>query len=264
MTKEEREDMQRKHLEQLSDLEESITEVDMDNPSAIDVDALEEKVNRGLALGVSSEVVEIGRSIVKELMLTSTLNEGINALKENSPIVTQTLFCEYVNALKDTVSSVETLISEAAENTEEGDGPVDTPLSQTVRVAQDLCKTAHSEYWLRVATSSVEGVECASEETVKQMGKLKESIAKAEMAEANEELVEEGKKVHRRLTAEVEVGRAKDGFPDVKLPVDSEEMTAKELKEYWLEEVRLNKGGGLGGGLERSDSNIKRITHHYN
>jgi len=66
------------------------------------------------------------------------------------------------------------------------------------------------------------------------MGKLKESITKAEMNGANEELVKEGTVVFDRLTAEVELGRAKVGYPTVKLPVA--DMEPKEVKAYWVEE----------------------------
>ena len=66
------------------------------------------------------------------------------------------------------------------------------------------------------------------------MGKLKESITKAQMNGANEDLVKEGTKVHDKLTGELELSRAKDSYPTVKLPV--EEMEAKEAKAHWIED----------------------------
>jgi hypothetical protein len=89
-------------------------------------------------------------------------------------------------------------------------------------------------YWLGVATKKVADIECATEASVKVMGKLKESITKAEMNGANEELIKAGVSVHEKLTAEVEIGRAMGGFPEVKLPVA--DMEPKEAKAYWLEE----------------------------
>ncbi|GMH52789.1 hypothetical protein TL16_g01307 [Triparma laevis f. inornata] len=223
----EREEVQQKHLDDLVDYEESIQSVDMDSES-VNIEELEEKLRSGIEFGVSAEVAELGENLIKELRLEQKLKKQISDLKENAPIITQTLYCDYVNSLEETVAEVQKLIDP------EGEG---RGLADMVKTGVALCKTAHAEYWLCVATKSVSGVECATEATVKLMGRLKESIAKAGMNEANEDLISAGTKVHSRLTNEVELLRAKESFPAVKLPPsDPEEMSSKELKEYWLED----------------------------
>eukprot|EP00519_Triparma_laevis_P007072 CAMPEP_0182497304 /NCGR_PEP_ID=MMETSP1321-20130603/5807_1 /TAXON_ID=91990 /ORGANISM="Bolidomonas sp., Strain RCC1657" /LENGTH=542 /DNA_ID=CAMNT_0024701143 /DNA_START=21 /DNA_END=1649 /DNA_ORIENTATION=+ len=224
----EREEVQNKHLDELVDYEESIQSVDMDSKN-INIEELEEKLRSGIEFGISSEVAELGENLIKELRLEQKLKKQINDLKENAPIITQTLYCDYVNSLEETVSEVQKLV--------DPESPDSSALSEMVETAKALCKTAHSEYWLQVATKSVSDVECATEATVKLMGRLKESIAKAGMNEANEDLISAGTKVHSRLTSEVELLRAKESFPTVKLPPsDPEEMSSKELKEYWVED----------------------------
>lgn len=211
----------------------------MDSPSSVDIDSLVEMIERGASLGVSEEALTMGNAFVTELRLVRKLEAQVADLKANSPVVTQTLFCKYVNALKDTIGEVEALIKSQTEADPEG-GPSapqgDDPLSAAVALAGELCQTAHSEYWLCVATNGVKNITRAGEEHVKMMGRLSESITTASMNEGDEGLLVEARKVLGRLTAELEVGRAKEGFPDVKLPVDTEEMSAKEIKEYWLEE----------------------------
>ncbi len=218
------------HLESLNIAEEAISNVDMS--ADLDVDDLEEKIAFGKELGVALEALEVGEAIVKEVRLTQRIKKEIGELEKNVPVVTQTLYCNYVNVLKRTVDEVRELLeSEAAED--EADSGGDLPV--LVKKAQALIKTSHCEYWLKVATKNVEGVECADESTVRLMARLKEAIAKAEMSMSNEELVAAGSKVYERLAAELELGRAKEDFPTVKLPVPEME-NAKELKEYWAEE----------------------------
>ncbi|GMI10248.1 hypothetical protein TrRE_jg9979 [Triparma retinervis] len=219
----------------MSSLEEAITSVDMDSPAGVDLDSLTDMIEKGSAFGVSEESLAIGRSCVRELLLVRRLSSQVSDLKANSPCVTQTLFCRYVNGLKATAGEVGDLLKEQAEGAEEG-APAEGALPKMLAEATEMCQTAHSEYWLCVATNGVRNIERAGEEHVKAMGRLKESITKAEMNEGNEGLIEAARTVHMRLAAELEVGRAVEGFPAVKLPVDTSAMTAKEVKEYWVEE----------------------------
>lgn len=132
----------------------------------INIEELEEKLRSGIEFGISSEVAELGENLIKELRLEQKLKKQINDLKENAPIITQTLYCDYVNSLEETVSEVQKLV--------DPESPDSSALSEMVETAKALCKTAHSEYWLQVATKSVSDVECATEATVKLMGRLKE------------------------------------------------------------------------------------------
>ena len=103
-----------------------------------------------------------------------------------------------------------------------------------IAAADTLVKRGHSEFWLAVATKNVASVEKADESTVKGMDKLAGAIAAAEMVQAYAELVKKGSTVLARLRCELELTRAKDSFPEVKLPVP--DMETKAAKEYWLEE----------------------------
>mmetsp|Transcript_16234 Transcript_16234/g.32399 ORF Transcript_16234/g.32399 Transcript_16234/m.32399 type:complete len:559 (+) Transcript_16234:102-1778(+) len=232
----EREEAQQKHLEELVEIEESIQGVDIDS-DAVDIDELEEKIRAGVEFGISEEVAEFGRSLVKEMKLEKKLKKQIADLKSHAPIVTQTLYCTYVNALQQTVASVSALISPPLDSGD-GDAGSEPPsaIADMLKTASALCATSHSEYWLKVATSSVANVPCASEDTKEMMGRLQESVEKAELNEADADLVAEGKSVHARLTSELELVRAKASFPTVLLPPSNpEDMSSKELKEYWLE-----------------------------
>ena len=71
-------------------------------------------------------------------------------------------------------------------------------LIKLVSKADKLIEVSHSEYWLEVATSKASKIKCADESSVKVMGKLRESITKAEMNGANEKLINSGSKVSKQ------------------------------------------------------------------
>ncbi|GMI33776.1 hypothetical protein TeGR_g10654 [Tetraparma gracilis] len=259
-TEEERVAIVESHLNSMNATEESVTSVDPADET-VNLDELEDKIESAREFGISEEAIAIGLGIVKEMKLTKKLAVQIAELEKNAPVVTQSLYCDYVNVLKRTVREVEEMLvgdkeeggeggegkegegkegegagagAGAGPETEGEEGAGNTALANMVQKADGLIRVSHSEYWLGVATKKVADIECATEASVKVMGKLKESITKAEMNGANEELIKAGVSVHEKLTAEVEIGRAMGGFPEVKLPVA--DMEPKEAKAYWLEE----------------------------
>lgn len=233
LTPEQREVAMQDHLDAMVEKEEELESIQAKagDSNELNIEDIEEKIQTGLRFGISAEVAEASLALVKELKLERKLKTQIQELVAHKPIITQSLFCEYVNKLKDTIVQVNELLK-----ANPSASATSASLTSCRKTAEELCSTSHSEFWLRVAMDKVVGVECAGESTVKLMDKLKESISRAEVNEADETLLKGGKELHKRLTVELEVKRAAESFPTVKLPVNTEEMTAKEIKEYWAEE----------------------------
>ena len=101
----EREEAQQKHLEELVEIEESIQGVDIDS-DAVDIDELEEKIRAGVEFGISEEVAEFGRSLVKEMKLEKKLKKQVRERRGCDDDVTGEAFPPFLCVLRNlTVSS---------------------------------------------------------------------------------------------------------------------------------------------------------------
>ena len=56
-----------------------------------------------------------------------------------------------------------------------------------------LIRKSHAEYWLKMGCKKLEPIDCACEDSVDDMGRLKASIVKAERMRAEEKLVADAK-----------------------------------------------------------------------
>eukprot|EP00622_Pseudochattonella_farcimen_P003623 FR738837.1.p1 GENE.FR738837.1~~FR738837.1.p1 ORF type:complete len:229 (+),score=42.14 FR738837.1:96-689(+) len=88
---------------------------------------------------------------------------------------------------------------------------------------------SHSEYWLKMGCNKMSAVECATEASVPSIEKLKQAISQAEEQGAQRELVGEAKALRSKLEGELEVTRAMDAIPDVRLPSGN----VNEAKDYF-------------------------------
>jgi len=227
------------HIKKLDSAEAEITGIV--DTSSLNIETFEEMLGKAKDLGVSKEVMVVGDAILKKITLGRKLEKEIEDLEGAMPVVTQIAYTGFVNVLQETIAEVTELLKpeggeRAADEADVGGAETvaEGGLQDIVKRGEALCETAHSEYWLNVCVGTVAEVDCATEHTVSLMKRLKESITKAEMANGNSELVENATKVHARLSCELELGRAIENFPVVRLP--DPEMDAKALKEYWQEE----------------------------
>tara|TARA_B110000305_G_scaffold195186_1_gene219577 strand:+ start:784 stop:1782 length:999 start_codon:yes stop_codon:yes gene_type:complete len=253
LTREQRKDIHLSHVKKLEETEGEITNIA--DTSKLDIDEFEEKINSGIAFGISEDVAKIGTSLVRGMKLERQLKKDIADLQGQLPVITQSAYTNYVNTLKASLKEVEALFTPEESS---------ASLTEMVKLGEAMCETAHSEFWLQVSCQAVEKVVCATEHTVKLMTRLKESIVKAEMAKGNEELVKNATALHNRLSTELEMRRACDGYPVYKLP-DSE-MDAKAAKEYWGEEdvgkIEETRGKrAKRASLVIEEKSAKRLTH---
>ena len=163
---------------------------------------------------ISKGAIEAGRRAVEMLELKKELTEQIILVNANQPIVTQTAYVSLVNKLARLVKQGDALAVPA----------------QLIEEAEFLIKKSHAEYWLRMGCNKLAPLECAGDDDVGDMDRLKKSIAKAEGMRAEESLVKAAKVLRDRLDGELELRRAIDAIPQVKLPI------AEPPKDYWAED----------------------------
>ena len=108
-----------------------------------------------------------------------------------------------------------------------------------------------------MACNKMEPVACATEEHIPHIDKLERAIAAAEEQHAQAELVSFAKTLLSKLHAELEISRAVEGVPTVKLPIE------EPPKDYWDIEhggdVRRGAGGGSRDGS--ADDRLSAIVY---
>ena len=97
-----------------------------------------------------------------------------------------------------------------------------------------LIRKSHAEYWLKMGCKKLEPIDCACEDSVDDMGRLKASIVKAERMRAEEKLVADAKvyglreresahhrvATHKRLDTSVST-QASVSTEDARLPTEA-------------------------------------------
>jgi len=158
---------------------------------------------------------------VDRLLLQEELRKKVEAVGSQSPVLTQTAYTTLINPL-----------SSLAARAEEAE--VSPALC---RAARFLVGRGHAEYWLQVALGRLRAVDCAGEDQVRDMARLKESLRKAAAAGGDEGLVGEARARHAKLSADLELGRARGAYPEVRVPPDApregEEPPPPLPKDFW-------------------------------
>eukprot|EP00904_Undaria_pinnatifida_P010304 jgi/Undpi1/6403/HiC_scaffold_20.g08884.m1 len=102
--------------------------------------------------------------------------------------------------------------------------------SKLKKHAKALVDKSHAEYWLQVSAQRLLKVDCAEARHVPDMDKLEGCIEKASKVGAQQQLVRECRSLLKRLVTEVEISKAIEGFPRVRLPIEV------MPKDYWQPE----------------------------
>lgn len=178
------------------------------------IDKLKAAITAAEEVDISRAAIESGHRAVEALELKRELTEQIVAVQKNEPIVTQSAYTTLVNKLQRLVRQADAL-------------HVQHISAHLIEEGEFLIRKSHAEYWLKMGCKKLEPIDCACEDSVDDMGRLKASIVKAERMRAEEKLVADAKVLRDRLDAELELRRAVDAVPTVKLPI------ADAPKDYW-------------------------------
>mmetsp|Transcript_13271 Transcript_13271/g.17494 ORF Transcript_13271/g.17494 Transcript_13271/m.17494 type:complete len:529 (-) Transcript_13271:993-2579(-) len=205
------EEMHRKNLEVFlvveQHLRQTMTEV-QDTASGMGlmerVALLRKDIEAAEDMAVDTELIEDAQEIVDGLLLQEELRVQIEKVQKDEPIITQTQYTDLVNPLSNLLAKGE-----------------ERNLAPTMcATAKFLVQKSHCEYWLKVALNRLQTVDCATEDHVRDMSRLKEAIQKADASEGEKELVAEAMARHAKLTSELEITRSMGGFPEVRVPIE--------------------------------------------
>ena len=186
---------------------------------------LEDAIMQAEGASVSPSLVAAGHDAVKRLLIDQELTEQIELVQSHEPIITQKLYTTHVNKLARLLRKGRSMDVSA----------------HLIEDGEYLKRKSHSEYWLKMACNKMGPVACATEEHIPHIDKLERAIAAAEEEHAQTELVAFGKTLLSKLHAELEISRAVESVPIVKLPIE------EPPKDYWdLEQVTHTQGQGQG------------------
>mmetsp|Transcript_17727 Transcript_17727/g.41591 ORF Transcript_17727/g.41591 Transcript_17727/m.41591 type:complete len:537 (-) Transcript_17727:129-1739(-) len=172
---------------------------------------LEDAIMQAEGASVSPSLVAAGHDAVKRLLIDQELTEQIELVQSHEPIITQKLYTTHVNKLARLLRKGRSMDVSA----------------HLIEDGEYLKRKSHSEYWLKMACNKMGPVACATEEHIPHIDKLERAIAAAEEEHAQTELVAFGKTLLSKLQAELEISRAVESVPIVKLPIE------EPPKDYW-------------------------------
>eukprot|EP00615_Pteridomonas_danica_P012070 CAMPEP_0114360286 /NCGR_PEP_ID=MMETSP0101-20121206/23724_1 /TAXON_ID=38822 ORGANISM="Pteridomonas danica, Strain PT" /NCGR_SAMPLE_ID=MMETSP0101 /ASSEMBLY_ACC=CAM_ASM_000211 /LENGTH=588 /DNA_ID=CAMNT_0001504395 /DNA_START=22 /DNA_END=1788 /DNA_ORIENTATION=+ len=200
---------------------------------------LEEEMNRVSALqnalvasidtngAVDAESMAKAQEAIKKYNLSIDMRKHLDATKAQHPIVTQKVYCSYVNKLERFVKAGSKL-------------GVDNLL---IDEAKAVIARSFSEFWLFKIKEELKPVECATKSIEPRIDLLEERIEKAQKLEASDTLISTSFKVLERFRSEVALSVTIEQVPTYKmppLPEETAELNKKQLaaflEEYWDED----------------------------
>lgn len=199
-----------------------------------DILELQNAIDEATKLGITTDVIELGKRRKQWLEMEQSLFSGIKMVQDNAPIVTSSLYT-FVTNLQKKLTIVEQMTVSAKQ-----DDLAVISLDSLLHSAHTLCKVSEQELHLQNTIISLESISYASSEDVQNIERLFQAINEAQnisevLYECDAPLIEKASVLHSRLTSEVHLDEACKKMPqNVRLPVP--EMSPKEAKEYWKDE----------------------------
>jgi len=232
------EEMRRKHIDHYLACESKILELMDDQRDSTtksdEIDRLQRAIDDAFSLGVISSVISLGKRRKEWLELEESLLNQIKTITENTPIVSLSLY-SLVQKLEELLELGAKMKIRAV-----NDDKAVIDLKPLFKTAHDLCKVSKQEMDLynAIQKSDLQFRDTTQDES--KISELQLAIQNATTIISKEcicdkKLIENGEKLLRRLTSEVELSNNFDQLSkDIRLPIKN--MTPKEAKEYWKDE----------------------------
>lgn len=185
---------------------------------------LEDAIRAAKTLSIPPTAIQSGEAQVRRLMLEQDLSDLIDQVELERPIVTQRKYVQHVNVLSKKVTMARTCAGFS---------------SALLDTADMLVRQSHAEYWLKMVVNKLSALESATELNLPQIDRLDKAIAKANDVHADADLIAQSDALSKRMHCEVELQRALDQVPEVRLPPPVNEEDPVDPKTWWDEEQDL-------------------------
>ena len=219
LTREERLEMKRTQKESYQELESSMKNLMAKDAQENELQSMIQKCEK---FGMRKEIIDQARQCVHWLRVRSKTLKCMQAVKEITPVVNATSF-QVVNELKFYIQKVQQNVIEM---------PVE--VSDVIAEAVELCKRSKTEFDLHSACRRLDAIKCGSELDLQMMEILRGLMVAAGEHSGDEDLIGKANSILCRLTSELELQKANDAVPTVRLPEPG--MTPKQAALYWQTE----------------------------
>ncbi len=180
-------------------------------------DQVESAIRDAENLYASERLIERARHKISSLLMQQKLEEHMLRVVNAEPIICQRSYTSYVNSLKKIVCQAEAT------------GLI--PANLLIK-ARALVTKSHAEYWLEKVTSHLKkaDVDCITDED---LSKLRERIHEAEEVSIHPDLLRASKAFLKKVDTELEITKAIQTVPTVRLPPQLKKKGQKYPRNWW-------------------------------